>query len=190
MANIWGRKEKVVCVASCNSETERGGARKGPAGVGYSLQCIAAEIYEYRSGEMWGNFTAGIVCHSPRLSMWSLPPRRLFHLQLSHTHSFSHTHTHTHSSQCYQRRPGAVVCPCQKVTGVPIGKPKIKGPWFLLYVVIPCLCLGLYKLLTSGFDWEYITYTRQSLKRKISHDVKFQICHKSKCDLFFACITY
>lgn len=92
MANIWGRKEKVVC---CNSETERGGARKGPAGVGYSLQCIAAEIYEYRSGEMWGNFTAGIVCHSPRLSMWSLPPRRLFHLQLSHTHSFSHTHTHT-----------------------------------------------------------------------------------------------
>lgn len=106
------------------------------------------------------------------------------------TLTHSHTHTHTLSSQCYQRRPGAVVCPCQKVTGVPIGKPKIKGPWFLLYVVIPCLCLGLYKLLTSGFDWEYITYTRQSLKRKISRDVKFQICHKSKCDLFFACITY
>lgn len=51
-ANILGRREKGVCVVSCKSETERGGAPKEPVGVGYSLQCVAAEIYEYRSGEM------------------------------------------------------------------------------------------------------------------------------------------
>lgn len=157
---------------SCKSETKRGGVPKEPNGVGYSLQCVAAEIYEYRSGEMWGNFTAGIVCHSPRLSVWSLPPRRLFHLPLS---LYTHTYIHIHIllPQCYQRRPGAGVCPCQKVTGVPIGNPKIKGPLFLLYVMIPCLCRALYKLLTSGFDWEYSSTHNVECEIKFSHDMKF-----------------
>lgn len=118
------------------------GCQKEPIGVGYSLQCVTAKICEYRSGEMWGNFTAGIVCHSPRLSVWSLPPQRLFHL--------THTHTHALLPQCYQRGPGAGVCPCQKVTGAPIGNPKIKDPLFPLYVLIWSLCLAFWKLLIFG----------------------------------------
>lgn len=52
-ANILGKeRKKGACVVSCESETEWGGAPKEPVGVGYSLQCVAAEIYEYRSGEM------------------------------------------------------------------------------------------------------------------------------------------
>jgi len=62
----------------------------------------------------------------------------------SSTPSYINTHIHTQTllPQCYHIRPGAMVCPCQKVTGVPIRKPKIKGPLFLLYVMIPCLCLA------------------------------------------------
>lgn len=52
-ANILGRSgKKEACVVNCKSETEPGGAPKEPVGVGYSLQCVAAEIYEYRSGKM------------------------------------------------------------------------------------------------------------------------------------------
>ena len=92
----------------------------------------------------------------------------------THTHTLSHTHTHTLLPQCYQRRPGAGVCPCQKVTGVPIGNPKIKGPLFLLYVMIPCLCLALYKLLTSGSNWGYSNKHNIECEMKFSRGRKIQ----------------
>lgn len=154
-ANILGRREKGGLCSDLQEWNWVGRcAKKEPIGADYSLQCVAAEIYEYRSGEMWGNFTAGIVCHSPRLSVWSLPPQRLFHLPLSHTHTLN-THTYTPPPALPKETWCWGVPLPKKVTGVPIGNPKIKGPLFLLYVMIPCLCLALCKLLISEFDWEY-----------------------------------
>lgn len=92
------------------------------------------------------------------------------------SHTLILTHIHPLLPQRYQRRPGAGVCPCQKVTGVPIGNPKIKGPLFLLYVMIPCLCLALYKLLTSGFDWKYSNKHNVECEIKFGHDRKIQTC--------------
>lgn len=71
----------------------------------------------------------------------------------SHTHA--HAHTHALLPQCYQRGPGAGVCPCQKVTGAPIGNPKIKDPLFPLYVLIWSLCLAFWKLLIFGVHLLY-----------------------------------
>lgn len=93
--------------------------------------------------------------------------------------SRSHTLTHTQTlfPQCYQRGPDAVLCPCQKVTGVLIRKPKIKGALFLLYVMIPCLCLALCKLAVN------ITHLMQSLKSY------FSITQKNlTCWIFFFCL--
>lgn len=86
---------------------------------------------------------------------------------LSHAHTHTHMHTHALLPQHYQRRPGAGVCPCQKVTGVPIGNPKIKGPLFLLYIMIPSLCLALCKILISGFHWDY--HNKHSVELNFNH---------------------
>lgn len=45
-------KRETVFSELQERETARGGALKEPDGSGYSLQCVAAKIYEYRSGEM------------------------------------------------------------------------------------------------------------------------------------------
>lgn len=87
----------------------------------------------------------------------------------------SHTHTHTRIllPQCYQRGPGAGVCPCQKVTGAPIGNPKIKGLLFPLYVLIRSLCLGFCNLLIFGFHLDYTVTNAIQRGSKFLHFLHF-----------------
>ena len=83
--------------------------------------------------------------------------------------------THTDSPPSSSRGDLELGCAlAKKVTGVPIGNPKIKGPLFLLCVVIPCLCLPLFKLLTSAYD----SQCRDNVQQKRDH---FEICFPILC---------